>query len=1170
MPSSCLPFAALEDAAAHGPGVLTAEDREHLESCDECRAWFADVRANNRFLSRFDAPAPDAADASRPPEAALEPDAIPGYSIRRVIGRGGQGIVYEAVQTSTLRRVALKVMLFDSPSSVRRQQRFEREILLASELRHPGIVTLYDSGVTSGGRLYFAMELVEGVPIDRFVGAGGPGPGPAEPERELLGIPETLRLFAKVCEAVRHAHQRGIIHRDLKPGNILVDRDGEPHVLDFGLAKRVDAPLGRGLTLTGAWQGTIAYAAPEQVATDKRVEDTRTDVHALGLVLYEILTGSHPFAIGGALSEIIRDVTETQPAPPSTLRPRIGDEIDTIVLKALAKEPERRYESAAALLEDIRRYEERRPIAARRDSTLYLLRKIAGRHRRTVAVSVAILIAAIGLAGWIVSAERRATESFHKAAESADALAVRLAESEIERGRAAGPPLGERLVWRHHLLLAEPRAEDARRPLALATPPGPALSYWALSEQYAKHPCLATAAVAAAVHQVRFLEGSGVVRSLQEDGSIADWSPDARTLVARRPPEPPPFEWTRLSGDGRRLSIARGMRIATVEVDSGALVGEIEAGAKTLWIAPDWKGERLAVATVDRGVFVSGAAGESRCVLRLPSPDVDAVAAIEISPDGRFVSMRLEGGEIAMHDVESAGSPAVLVERPRAGLRGRPAFSRETGLAIAAFRAGDPTASAWESLGAWRLGPSGAWELAATIASPMPWFGTLDTRGADLAACQWDRVAIFDLAAVKPTDTRVAFGGHEREVRSVAISPDGTLVVSGDKGGVLKLWERSPDRNVTEWPESDLRSYHATATSADGRLLAATGKMGGSAGEPERGFVQILCVGGEPSRPAPDAWAGGSIVSAVTFAPDGSALATASHDGSIRLHRLGADGSLVLAAETALAPGAPVNALAFAPDGATVAVASDAGVHEWTPLAPGGGAGTLAPRAGHRQRVPAVDYAPDGSLFATGSMDRTVRLFHPGSAAEGVVLGEHAAGIRVVRFSPDGSLLATAGDDARVKIWDVRSRRAIATLDGHEAQVFALAFTPDGSMLASGDSAGSIRLWEVRSGRPLVVFRRARAMFASLEFSREDGGRTLIAASLTGGLIRYDLRYYERHMAGNLSDALDRLAAEAGETPLDPEGVALWRAWADETLAGAASSPEKKPVGAVRTGPGPR
>src|SRR5262249_55376309 len=158
--------------------------------------------------------------------------------------------------------------------------------------------------------------------------------------------------------------QRGIIHRDLKPGNILVDAQGEPHVLDFGLAKRIEAPLGADLTRTGNWHGTVAYAAPEQLKGDRHAEDTRTDVHALGLVLYEILTGSHPFAATGTLTDIVRDVTERVPAAPSQRRAELGDEIDTIVLKALSKEPERRYESAAALLDDILRLEAGRPIAA--------------------------------------------------------------------------------------------------------------------------------------------------------------------------------------------------------------------------------------------------------------------------------------------------------------------------------------------------------------------------------------------------------------------------------------------------------------------------------------------------------------------------------------------------------------------------------------------------------------------------------------------------------------------------------------------------------------------------------------------------------------------------------------------------------------------------------------
>lgn len=1131
----CLSYAALESHV--GGATLGVEESSHLASCADCRERLEEVRANNRFLSRFDDPSGAAAPGSPPGDAALEPDAIPGYSIKRVAGRGGQGIVYEAIQTSTLRRVALKVMLFDSPASGRRQQRFEREILLASELRHPGIVTLYDSGVTSGGRLYFAMELVEGMPIDRYVGAGlAERPAP----ENLLPVPDTLRLFAKVCEAVRHAHQRGIIHRDLKPGNIVVDRDGEPHVLDFGLAKRIDAPIGPDLTLTGAWQGTIAYAAPEQVRQDRRAaEDTRTDVHALGLILYEILTGVHPFDVNGTLPEILRDVTEKVPAAPSTLRPKIGGEIDTIVLKALAKEPERRYESAAALLDDLRRFEEKLPIAARRDSTLYLLRKIAGRHRRAVAAAALFLLAAVALGAWIVSAERRATENFHRASERSIALATRLAESEIERGRTTGQPQAESLIWRHHLLMPAPEgAAGARR---LHDPPGRPLSYWALFETYRRHPCLAANSSGFGyANDVAMSADAETVLAARADGRVTAWRTAERskteTLFATEPARA-----SRFSGDGRRLALASGSVVTIADVERrGALVATIDAGEPVVHLAMNGDGTRVAFTTETRGIAVHEAREGGSAQIYSRPPGATAIPSLELSADGRWLAARLDTGEIEMIDL-SKGSVAATLVAPHQGVtRGRPSFDPAGDRMVAAINAGDKTSSAWESLGVWHAADA-EWSLATRLVSRLPWFGDLEIRGDVTVASQRDRVVVFDVASDSPLEPRLVFGGHERDIAFLAASRDASRIASADAAGVLRLWEPSPNAACGEYPGTAARSYHSASYSPDGRFLAASG----SASRAGAGCIQIFATA-EPGDPVASADED-SIVSAVAWSQDGARLACATHEGTVHTFRVEPSGSLTREGELRL--GAPVGSIAFLPSGTCVAVGSDLGALLFTP----GSADSVVRLEGHLRRVPTVACERESGLVATGSMDRSIRLWRKDGTG-GDVLGEHTSGVRVVRFSPAGGILASGGDDARVRLWDVAARRQLAALEGHEGQVFALAWSPDGRLLASGDSFGAIRLWDPLAGTLLATLDRGRSMLANIEFSPGDG-RYLVAASLTGGLSRWDLRHYDRHMAGNLEIQLSRLAKDG---PLDPAGVEKWRLWADAVLAAERAEPERK------------
>jgi hypothetical protein len=300
---------------------------------------------------------------------------VPGFDILDELGRGGMGVVYKAVQRATKRTVALKVMLQGPFASPRQQRRFEREVDLAASLRHPGIVTIYDSGVTPQGLHYFVMEYIEGVPLDEYLRSPVPS-----------SQADSLRLFRKIASAVAYAHQRGVIHRDLKPGNIRLDADGEPHVLDFGLAKAAgsndpDVPTDHPLTFTGEFLGTLAYASPEQAAGDLAQVDVRTDVYALGVILYQMLTGKFPYPVAGRIPEVLRNIAETEPEPPvSSNQERIDESLAAIMLKAMAKDPARRYQSAAAFVEDIDRYLAGEAPQARAVSMSFLVRSWVRRN----------------------------------------------------------------------------------------------------------------------------------------------------------------------------------------------------------------------------------------------------------------------------------------------------------------------------------------------------------------------------------------------------------------------------------------------------------------------------------------------------------------------------------------------------------------------------------------------------------------------------------------------------------------------------------------------------------------------------------------------------------------------------------------------------------------------
>jgi len=405
---------------------------------------------------------------SPPPAPAAEETAgmrIGPYTLVRRLGEGGCGVVWLAEQTSPLRRqVALKVIKLgmDTRSII---ARFEAERQALALMTHPDIARVYDAGATDTGRPYFVMEYVEGVPITRFC------------DEHSLAMAARLELFSRVCLALQHAHQKGIIHRDLKPSNILVAlRDGEPapKVIDFGIAKATAGRLGEATLFTelGQFLGTPAYMSPEQAEQRELDLDTRSDVYSLGVLLYELLTGRPPYdpkeLVRAGLHEIRRIIREVEPPRPSTvistlteadratvarlrgaaplrLSAALRGDLDWIVMRCLEKDRDRRYGTAAALAEDVRRHLRQEPVEARPPHAFYRLGKFIARNRLACASATAVILAMV--AGTVVSTRQaiRATRAEHlaaterdtaQAAEKAEAIARADAQRRQEQAEA--------------------------------------------------------------------------------------------------------------------------------------------------------------------------------------------------------------------------------------------------------------------------------------------------------------------------------------------------------------------------------------------------------------------------------------------------------------------------------------------------------------------------------------------------------------------------------------------------------------------------------------------------------------------------------------------------------------------------------------------------------------
>ncbi len=396
----------------------------------------------------------------------LDSDALPKellehYQVTGQVYRGGQGFVCVAVQKSTGRRVAIKIMR-DGPFSSREDcLRFEREARILAQLDHPNIVGIIDSGL-SRGLFYFVMDFVEGEPLSTWMSTRAESFSQAKRERSSARhslrfnrgtgrdreeMNDILKLFLKVANAIHAAHLRGVIHRDLKPGNIQVDSAGEPHILDFGMAKvddvGIDGSSASAMTQSGRFFGSLPWASPEQAAGRFTEVDVRSDVYALGVILYQMLTGTFPYSLDGGPANVLNVIQNVEPTRVRSRNALIDDELETIVHKCLQKEPARRYQSAGDLAEDLRRHQAGEPIAAKRDALPYLIKKAARRYAMPLGIAatfMVLVVSALFVSVWLwrvaADAEKTALSERDRTLASEREQARQRARAEMEAAHA--------------------------------------------------------------------------------------------------------------------------------------------------------------------------------------------------------------------------------------------------------------------------------------------------------------------------------------------------------------------------------------------------------------------------------------------------------------------------------------------------------------------------------------------------------------------------------------------------------------------------------------------------------------------------------------------------------------------------------------------------------------